>query len=103
MPTVTVAENVVGVSGPVIHVVEIGIAGPQGPAGPPGSGGSDSYRHVQGSASAVWTVAHALNMYPNITVIDSAGRVVEGEIAYPDANTVVLTFSAAFSGEAYAS
>jgi hypothetical protein len=42
-------------------------------------------------------------MYPNITVIDSAGRVVEGEIAYPDANTVVLTFSAAFSGEAYAS
>lgn len=62
-----------------------------------------AYRHVQAVPSATWTVAHGLGFRPNVTVVDSSGRVVEGEIAYPSTSTVVLTFTGAFSGEAYLS
>jgi len=44
-----------------------------------------------------------LGFIPNITVVDSGGTVVEGSYNYPNANTVVLTFSSAFSGKAYLS
>ena len=38
---------------------------------------------------------------PAVTVVDSAGTVVIGEVDYLDDNTVRLTFCAAFSGTAY--
>ena len=62
-----------------------------------------AYAHTQGTSSATWTINHNLDFYPNVTVIDSAGTIVEGEIAYPTRNQVVLTFSASFSGKAYLS
>lgn len=62
-----------------------------------------AYAHTQGTASATWTILHNLDFYPNVTVVDSAGTIVEGEITYTNRNQVVLTFSAAFSGKAYLS
>jgi hypothetical protein len=62
-----------------------------------------AYAHTQGTASATWTINHNLDFYPNVTVVDSAGTIVEGEIAYTSRNQIVLTFSAAFSGKAYLS
>lgn len=62
-----------------------------------------AYSHIQGTASATWTITHNLDFYPNVTILDSAGTIVEGEIAYTSRNQVVLTFSAAFSGKAYLS
>jgi hypothetical protein len=62
-----------------------------------------AYAHTQGTASATWTVNHNLDFYPNVTVVDSGGTIVEGEIAYTSRNQVVLTFTAAFSGKAYLS
>ena len=62
-----------------------------------------SYIHTQGSASSAWNITHNLHFYPNITVQDSAGNIVEGEIAYTNSDSLVLTFSTAFSGEAYLS
>jgi len=44
-----------------------------------------------------------LSFYPNVTVVDSSGREVFGELSYPNATTVQVTFSAAFGGEAYLS
>jgi hypothetical protein len=101
--------SVVSLDGPVINVVEAtvglqGPAGPQGPAGLPGvspTGADLHYTHVQGSASAIWVVAHGLGKRPSVTVVDSAGDPVEGTVAYADANNLTITFSAAFSGEAY--
>lgn len=61
------------------------------------------YEHIQEVASTVWTIEHGLGFVPNITVVDSAGTVVEGSYDYPDSNTVVLTFVGAFSGRAYLS
>ena len=62
-----------------------------------------SYIHTQGSASATWNITHNLHFYPNVTVQDSAGNIVEGEIAYTNSDSLVVTFSAAFSGQAYLS
>jgi hypothetical protein len=61
------------------------------------------YVHNQATPSSTWTINHNLGGQPNATVIDSAGNVVEGEITYPSANTMVLSFSGAFSGTAYLS
>jgi hypothetical protein len=61
------------------------------------------YVHIQSVPSAVWNVTHGLGFTPNITVVDTAGTVVEGSYNYPNSNTVVLTFVGAFSGRAYLS
>jgi hypothetical protein len=101
-----------------------GIQGVQGTAGSQGIGGATldntddltegttnkyftvarvSYEHTQGVASNTWHITHNLNFYPNVTVQDSAGNIVEGEIAYTNSDSLVITFSAAFSGTAYLS
>ena len=62
-----------------------------------------AYQHTQGVTSSSWIITHNLGFYPNITVKDSAGSIVEGEIVYDSANQVTLNFQAAFSGLAYLS
>ena len=59
------------------------------------------HTHKQAQAAKVWTIAHNLGKRPAVTVVDSAGTVVIGEIDYLDDNTVRLAFCAAFSGTAY--
>jgi hypothetical protein len=66
-----------------------------------GSGGDAFFPFVQSSPASTWTVAHGLGKYPSVTVVDSSGDVVWGDVHYVDANTVTLTFSGAFSGVAY--
>jgi hypothetical protein len=101
-----------------------GVAGPQGPQGEPGIGGSDitstddlvegtenkyfevgrvSYEHTQGSSSNSWVIEHNLGFKPNVTVVDSAGNIVEGEITYTNSNSITVSFQASFSGYAYLS
>jgi len=60
-----------------------------------------TYRHVQSVSSDTWTINHNLNKYASVTVQDSAGSIVIGEITYNNKNTITLTFSGAFSGEAH--
>lgn len=62
-----------------------------------------AYHHVQGTSSATWNITHNLDFYPNVTIMDSAGTIVEGEIEYLSRNSIRATFSAAFSGDAYLS
>ena len=60
-----------------------------------------TYTHTQTSASAIWTITHSLNCFPSVTVVDSAGSVVIGDVEYISATTVRVTFIAAFAGKAY--
>jgi hypothetical protein len=101
-----------------------GVAGPQGPQGEPGASGADldstddlvegvtnkyftvervSYEHTQGIASDAWVIEHFLGFKPNVTVVDSAGNIVEGEITYTNTNSLTVSFQSAFSGYAYIS
>lgn len=107
--TITTLDNNISVNlVEDVVTVELGTSGPQGPKGEQGLPGevlfSDlSYVHNQATPATTWTINHGLQFIPNITVVDSAGTVVEGSYDYPNANTVVLNFSGAFSGKAYLS
>lgn len=56
---------------------------------------------TQSSASASWLIVHNLGQYPSVTVVDSAGTLVDGDITYVDSNTVRVDFTAGFAGVAY--
>lgn len=59
------------------------------------------YTHNQIAASASWVISHGLEKYPSVTVVDSGGSVVIGEITYNSENQITLTFQSQFSGKAY--
>ena len=83
-----------------------------------------TYTHNQGSADTVWIINHNLDKYPSVTIIDSADRVVIGEVFYGKLNIsgydedtgkpifekdkeadpakwITVSFAAGFSGKAY--
>lgn len=108
-----------------VAVVELGNSGPQGAQGPQGTQGTPgnqgptgpkgdkgdqgdpgptlAYTHTQNTPSDTWVITHNLGMYPNVTVEEFGGSIVEGEIAYENINSLTVTFSALVSGYAYVS
>lgn len=62
--------------------------------------GDKNFVYEQQSASSTWDITHNLNKLPSITVIDSAGSVIQGEYEEVDENRVILYFSAPFTGKA---
>jgi hypothetical protein len=64
--------------------------------------GSDSfYQHNQMVPSSSWIVNHNLSKFPSVTIVDSAGTMVMGDVLYNSENQVTITFGAAFAGKAY--
>lgn len=61
------------------------------------------YTYEQNTPSAVWEFTHGLGYRPSVTVVDSSGSQVHGEVAYPSVNSVAVTFRGAFSGVAHLS
>lgn len=57
--------------------------------------------HDQIIASDTWQITHGLGRYPSITVVDTAGNVVVGDIKYVDDCSMVAIFTSEFSGKAY--
>ena len=113
---------------PNIMQVEVTAPGPQGPAGEgvPNGGTAGqvltkvsdisfdtewqtpgaitvSYLYTQGMPSDVWNIDHNLGWNPNVTVQDSAGTTVEGDVVYHNINSLSVTFVSAFAGIAYLS
>ena len=60
-----------------------------------------SYPHPQIPPEKVWVVHHNLGKYPSVTVVDTAGNVVYGDVQHLDQYNLTITFSCAFSGYAY--
>lgn len=58
------------------------------------------YTYVQNTPTSFWFINHNLNKYPSVSVIDSAGTLVEGQVLYTGLNSLIITFTAAFSGKA---
>jgi hypothetical protein len=59
------------------------------------------HTHTQSSSASTWTVSHTLDGYPSVTVVDSAGTVVVGEVKYDSTSQVTISFEAAFAGKAH--
>lgn len=70
-----------------------------------GSGQTVAYHHIQNSPSAIWNISHNLNFYPNVTTMDSSTppQIVEGEVEHLTRNTLRVTFTSPFGGDAYLS
>lgn len=77
-----------------------GVAGPTGPVGPSGEGDLN-YTHNQTSPSTEWTITHNLGKFPSVSVTDSSGNLWQTEVDYLNQNSLIVRFSAAFSGKAY--
>ena len=57
------------------------------------------YEH-SGAASDTWVIVHNLNKYPSVSVIDSYGTEVIGEVTYDTINQITIKFRGAFKGKA---
>ncbi len=105
----TAPNNTIGIIGDFfLNTTNMNLYGPKTESGwgsPTDLVGSQElgYVHIQEVASATWNITHGLGFTPNITVVDTAGTVVEGSYNYPNSSTVVLSFVGAFSGRAYLS
>jgi hypothetical protein len=70
-----------------------------GPDPEPGTGDL-TYLHVQGVASDTWVIAHDLNKYPSVSLLDSGHEEIEGSVDHLDQNNAVVTFAGPVSGSA---
>lgn len=94
---IDISDHYVPVPGPQ------GETGPQGPQGAPGNAvEAISYVHAQDVAADTWVIDHPLPFTPAVTVLDSAGTQVYGDVQYAPGR-VVVTFTSAFGGTAYLS
>jgi hypothetical protein len=81
--------------------------GPPGPQGPPGVViGQQSivnpFVYSQESPAATWVIDHDLNRYPAaVSVVDTAGTQMWGEVDYSFPERITVKFSAPFAGKAY--
>jgi|TARA_B110000908_G_C10112923_1_gene383920 hypothetical protein len=55
----------------------------------------------QATPSTSWAITHNLGKFPSVTVVNSSKSVVYGNIDYINNNEATITFSAAFSGQAF--
>lgn len=60
-----------------------------------------TFIHDQVKSLNEWTVEHHLDKYPAVTVVDSSGNVVIGNIRYLTKDILTLSFTSEFSGQAY--
>lgn len=56
--------------------------------------------YYQETASTQWIINHPMNKLPAISVVDTAGRAVVGEVDFVSLSKIVLHFSLPFSGKA---
>lgn len=59
-----------------------------------------SYSHEQLVPTTDWTILHNLGKYPSVTVIDSAGSTVMGDIKNESLNKLIISFATSFAGKA---
>lgn len=55
----------------------------------------------QPTSSDTWSVSHNLGRYPIVTVVDSSGNVIMGDVVYTSENDLQVRFTNQFSGKVY--
>lgn len=114
-----------GETGPTGPTGSTGATGPTGPTGNTGVQGISAYevwvtagnvgdvddflasvgnqyqRVIIMNPTDFWDITHTLNRYCAVTVVDSAGSVVEGDVTYLSPSHLTIQFTAPFSGEAF--
>ena len=91
-------------AGAVAPVVAARVALPeeQGPSGPPGRDGVGLNLAFPFTIPALsWLLAHGLDRFPSVTIVDTAGDMVLADVTYLDANTIQIAFGSPSAGTAY--
>jgi hypothetical protein len=83
-------------NGSITHEAHYSIASAE-----PTSSADKTFVHDQGIPSTSWVIPHNLTKFTSVTVVNSAGSVVVGEIIFNSINQVTINFSSAFSGKVY--
>lgn len=61
----------------------------------------DGYTHTQIAPSDTWVIDHNRDKFPSVSVTDSAGSLVVGDVNYISSNRVIVMFSSPFAGTAF--
>jgi len=56
---------------------------------------------VQGVADANWIISHNLGKFPSVSVFDSAGTPLKGQVEHTSTNQLKINFNKPISGKAY--
>lgn len=59
-----------------------------------------NYKHTQIQASKIWNIKHNLKKIPSVTIVDSGGNEVIGDVKHLSENELTIFFSYEFSGSA---
>lgn len=65
-----------------------------------GGGGDINLTFVQLTPSDTWNITHNLGKFPSVTVLDSAGDEIEGDVHHFNVFSLRITFGSGFSGVA---
>ncbi len=60
-----------------------------------------SFDYTQSTPSTTWDIVHNLNSFPSVTIIDSAGHHMHGDVRYISRNELICSFTAPFAGTAH--
>jgi hypothetical protein len=52
-------------------------------------------------AATTWNITHDLDGFPSVSVVDSAGSIVVGDVEYNSTSSITVSFESAFAGTAY--
>lgn len=63
--------------------------------------GDKNYVFIQSTPNTTWNVAHNLNKFPSVSVVNINNILMYGQVTYVDLNNLTIEFSAGFSGKAY--
>lgn len=83
-----------------VEQLEAAIADAQSAAQEP-AGTTETIEYTQRVASSEWVITHNMDKYPSVTIVDSGGNAVMGDVQYLSKQEIRVTFSAAFAGTAY--
>ena len=59
-----------------------------------------NFLYEQETPASVWTIQHNLGKYPSVTLLDTGGVVMLGDIKHIDMSTVEITFVTEITGKA---
>lgn len=99
---VTVPDVVITlIDNPTVLVLQAnGGTGPVGPQGPPGTPGGFRFIYTQVSPAATWIITHGIGSLVNVTLLNSAGAVVDADIIETSLNVTTVMFSTPQTGTA---
>jgi hypothetical protein len=56
---------------------------------------------TQAVASSSWAITHDLDGFPSVSIVDSAGSHVVGDVEYNSTSSITVNFESSFAGTAY--